>query len=175
MSPPAAVPEQTDVFDRYRWWVLFGAGLPLAFIVRARAVRGGDTRIAIIQDMDNQPMSKPQARSPIFADERAMRPVIPGTVARGELRDDERFYRGKVNDEWITEFPMTVTEIFVRRGQQRFDIFCATCHGLTGAGKLVLVVTMFMGRIGLLALAIPRSRPYPVHVLDHPQGEVLIG
>ena len=47
--------------------------------------------------------------------------------------------------------------------------------GLTGAGKLVLVITMFMGRIGLLALAIPRSRPYPVHVLDRPQGEVLIG
>jgi trk system potassium uptake protein TrkH len=47
--------------------------------------------------------------------------------------------------------------------------------GLTAVGKLVLVVTMFMGRIGLLALAIPRSRPYPVHVLDHPQGEVLIG
>jgi trk system potassium uptake protein TrkH len=47
--------------------------------------------------------------------------------------------------------------------------------GLTGVGKLVLVITMFMGRIGLLALAIPRSRPYPVHVLDHPQGEVLIG
>jgi trk system potassium uptake protein TrkH len=47
--------------------------------------------------------------------------------------------------------------------------------GLTAGGKLVLVVTMFMGRIGLLALAIPRSRPYPVHVLDYPQGEVLIG
>jgi trk system potassium uptake protein TrkH len=47
--------------------------------------------------------------------------------------------------------------------------------GLTGIGKLILIVTMFMGRIGLLALAIPRSRPYPVHVLDYPQGEVLIG
>jgi trk system potassium uptake protein TrkH len=46
---------------------------------------------------------------------------------------------------------------------------------LTAVGKLVIVFTMFMGRIGLLALAIPRSRPYPVHVLDHPQGEVLIG
>jgi trk system potassium uptake protein TrkH len=46
---------------------------------------------------------------------------------------------------------------------------------LTTAGKLILIVTMFMGRIGLLALAIPRSRPYPVHVLDYPQGEVLIG
>jgi trk system potassium uptake protein TrkH len=47
--------------------------------------------------------------------------------------------------------------------------------GLTSVGKLVLVVTMFMGRIGLLALAIPRARPYPVHLLDYPQGEVLIG
>jgi trk system potassium uptake protein TrkH len=47
--------------------------------------------------------------------------------------------------------------------------------GLTAVGKLVLIVTMFMGRIGLLALAIPRARPYPVHVLDYPQGEVLIG
>ncbi|UCF96985.1 MAG: hypothetical protein JSV89_17675 [Spirochaetaceae bacterium] len=46
---------------------------------------------------------------------------------------------------------------------------------LTAVGKLVLVVTMFMGRIGLLALAIPPARPYPVHVLDYPQGEVLIG
>ena len=47
--------------------------------------------------------------------------------------------------------------------------------GLTAVGKLVLIFTMFMGRIGLLALAIPRSRPYPVHLLDYPQGEVLIG
>jgi len=46
---------------------------------------------------------------------------------------------------------------------------------LTVVGKLVVVVTMFMGRIGLLALAIPRSRPYPVHVLDYPEGEVMIG
>jgi trk system potassium uptake protein TrkH len=46
---------------------------------------------------------------------------------------------------------------------------------LTVVGKLVIVVTMFMGRIGLLALAIPRSRPYPVHVLDYPEGEVMIG
>jgi trk system potassium uptake protein TrkH len=50
----------------------------------------------------------------------------------------------------------------------------ATPH-LTVIGKLVIVGTMFMGRIGLLALAIPRSRPYPTHVLDYPEGEVMIG
>jgi trk system potassium uptake protein TrkH len=47
--------------------------------------------------------------------------------------------------------------------------------GLTEVGKLVIIVIMFMGRIGLLALAIPRSKPYPVQVLDYPEGEVMIG
>ena len=84
---------------------------------------------------------------------------------------------------------LTITELWVaghRTGvfSLAFETFSAfgtvglslgATAGLTGAGKLVLVVTMFMGRIGLLALAIPRSRPYPVHVLDYPQGEVLIG
>jgi len=84
---------------------------------------------------------------------------------------------------------LTITELWV--AGHRIDVFSLAFEtfsafgtvglslgataGLTGSGKLVLVVTMFMGRIGLLALAIPRSRPYPVHVLDYPQGEVLIG
>ena len=72
----------------------------------------------------------------------------------------------------IDAFPL-VFETFSAFGTVGLSL--GATPGLTGAGKLVLVVTMFMGRIGLLALAIPRSRPYPVHVLDHPQGEVLIG
>jgi trk system potassium uptake protein TrkH len=84
---------------------------------------------------------------------------------------------------------LTITELWV--ADHRIDVFSLVFEtfsafgtvglslgatpGLTGVGKLVLVVTMFMGRIGLLALAIPRSRPYPVNVLDYPQGEVLIG
>jgi trk system potassium uptake protein TrkH len=84
---------------------------------------------------------------------------------------------------------LTITEL--RLAGHRIDVFSlifetfsafgtvglslGATPGLTGVGKLVLVVTMFMGRIGLLALAIPRSRPYPVQILDHPQGEVLIG
>jgi trk system potassium uptake protein TrkH len=47
--------------------------------------------------------------------------------------------------------------------------------GLTAVGKLVIIVIMFMGRIGLLALAIPPSKPYPAHMLDYPEGEVMIG
>jgi trk system potassium uptake protein TrkH len=84
---------------------------------------------------------------------------------------------------------LTVTELWF--AGHRIDVFALifeTCSAfgtvglslgatptLTTVGKLVLVVTMFMGRIGLLALAIPPARPYPVHVLDYPRGEVLIG
>jgi trk system potassium uptake protein TrkH len=86
-------------------------------------------------------------------------------------------------------FALTVTEMWFAKHQIDvfsliFETFSAfgtvglslgATPTLTAVGKLVLIVTMFMGRIGLLALAIPPSRPYPVHVLDYPQGEVLIG
>lgn len=108
--------------------------LPLAFIARARAVRSDQPRIHVFQDMDNQPRYNPQAASAIFADGRAMRPEIPGTVARGELHGDDALYRGKIGEEWVAEIPLPVTEPFVRRGQERFTIYCAPCHGLNGAG-----------------------------------------
>ncbi len=123
-------------------WILYAAvvavvasWLPLAFIARARAVRSDTTRLQIVQDMDNQPRLNPQAASPVFADGRAMRPNVPGTIARGQLRTDDFLYRGKVGTDWATGFPMPVTEAVVRRGQERFNIFCAPCHGMTGAGN----------------------------------------
>jgi hypothetical protein len=122
-------------------WVVYTAiiavvasWLPIALIARARAVRTDETRIQIFQDMDNQPRYNPQAPSAIFADGRAMRPEIPGTVARGRLDENEAVHRGQINGEWVTDIPLPITEPFVRRGQERFGIFCATCHGLNGAG-----------------------------------------
>lgn len=122
-------------------WVVYTATvavvaswLPFALIARARAVREDQTRIQIFQDMDNQPRYNPQAPSAIFADGRAMRPEIPGTVARGQLNENDAVYRGQVNGEWVADIPLPITEAFVRRGQDRYAIFCATCHGLNGAG-----------------------------------------
>jgi trk system potassium uptake protein TrkH len=47
--------------------------------------------------------------------------------------------------------------------------------GLSTAGKLIIIATMFLGRVGLIALAMPQPRQYPVHILDYPDGEVMIG
>jgi mono/diheme cytochrome c family protein len=109
--------------------------VPFALVARARATKSALPRVHPIQDMDNQPKFKLQQVNGLFADSRAMRPAIPGTVARGALRADEHFYAGKVNGEWATTFPEPVTRQVMERGQARFGIFCATCHGLSGYGN----------------------------------------
>ena len=108
--------------------------MPLALIARARAVRSDEPKIHLVQDMAKQPRCNPQAPSPIFADGRAMRPNVPGTVARGQLRADDHLYRGRVDGDWAQYNALAITEALVRHGQQRFGIYCATCHGLAGAG-----------------------------------------
>jgi mono/diheme cytochrome c family protein len=123
-------------------WILYAAAvlvvlswLPLLLIARARATKSPDPRIHLVQDMGIQPKFGPQSPNPAFADQRAMRPPAPGTVARGQLQNDDHYYRGKVNGDWAVEFPVEVTSALVSRGRQRFDIYCATCHGVDGAGN----------------------------------------
>jgi len=122
-------------------WALYAAAiavvlswLPLALIARARAVRSPIPRIAIFQDMDNQPAHRPQSVARIFADRRAMRPRVPGTVARGEAAEAV-LVTGRRGADWADRSPLPVTEAFVRRGRERYDIFCATCHGWVGDGN----------------------------------------
>ena len=108
--------------------------VPLAVILRARNTMSSKPRIHIIQDMDNQQKFKTQARNRLFADRRAMRKPATGTVARGELNGDDAYYRGMVGEDWIETLPIPVTMQLMERGRERFDVFCAPCHGLAGAG-----------------------------------------
>jgi mono/diheme cytochrome c family protein len=70
------------------------AVLPPLWIARARVVRSDQPRWHTFIDMDYQPKFKPQTVSTLFADGRADRLPVAGTVARGQLRDDMRLNRG---------------------------------------------------------------------------------
>jgi mono/diheme cytochrome c family protein len=116
--------------------------VPLVLIMRARHVQTTKPRIHIIPDMDNQARYKPQQRNPLFADRRAMRPPVEGTVARGQLGDDLVLVRGITDGDdwtsWVDAIPVSVTMQIVRRGRQRYDIYCSPCHGLGGYGDGVV-------------------------------------
>jgi mono/diheme cytochrome c family protein len=113
------------------------AAVPFALAAKARYTHSPHTRIHIIQDMDSQPKYKAQRENPVFPDGRSTRLPEAETVAVGELRDDDHFFRGQDHGVWARTFPVTfrTDEAAMQRGQQRFGIYCAPCHGLGGEGN----------------------------------------
>jgi mono/diheme cytochrome c family protein len=113
------------------------ATIPFSLAAYARESKSENTRIHIIPDMDFQQKFKAQRANPLFADQRAGRPQVEGTVAVGELADDDHFHRGKVGGAWARTFPaqVEVTETTMERGEERFGIYCTPCHGQAGEGQ----------------------------------------
>jgi mono/diheme cytochrome c family protein len=99
----------------------------------------GLTMTACRRGMVDQQRVKPLAEDNFFADGRGARVPPEHTVARGELRADEQFYSGKIGDRLAATFPLPVTRELLTRGQERFDIYCAVCHGRTGDGNGMIV------------------------------------
>jgi len=112
------------------------------------AVVGGCTQerpsknppIHLIKDMDNQPKYKAQAESKFFDDGATMRQPVPGTVARGYLRNDNEFYLGKNPDgSFVKTAPIDITAQNLQRGHERYDIYCSPCHSRVGDGKGIMI------------------------------------
>ena len=91
------------------------------------------------QKMADQPRYEPLSRSTFFGDDRAARPLVEGTVARGQLRTDEHLYTGKEAGKLVDTFPFPVTLAVLTRGQLRFNIFCSPCHDRVGTGQGMIV------------------------------------
>jgi mono/diheme cytochrome c family protein len=99
---------------------------PLALVILAVGCR---------IDMHVQPRENPLAKSDFFPDHRSARPVVEGTVARGELRADKYFYTGKLGNNPGDYMPFAVTRDDLVRGQVRYNIYCAPCHSRVGDGN----------------------------------------
>ena len=124
-------------------------GLVLLSVVLVSACR---------QDMQDQPKFIPMRPSKFFANGSSARLLVEGTVPRGYLRENKALYTGKkegapaapapapapasgapvvgaaLYPDMVTEMPVSVNKELIERGQQRFQIFCSACHGLTGNG-----------------------------------------
>jgi mono/diheme cytochrome c family protein len=117
-------------------------------------------------DMQDQPRYKAFKKSDFFSDNKAMRELPEGTVARGFLRENKAFYSGKKDNAGnttsapaaaaaatdssgntvVTSFPdvieknpVPVTQELLDRGEQRYKVFCIVCHGPVGSGDGMVV------------------------------------
>jgi len=100
--------------------------LPLSLLVLAAGCR---------LDMHVQPRYNPLAKSDFFADQRSARPLVEGTVARGDLREDSYLYTGKLGNNPGDYMPFRVTKDDLERGRIRFNIYCSPCHSRVGDGN----------------------------------------
>jgi len=90
-------------------------------------------------NMDFQERFDPQEANSFFADNRSMRPPVPGTIARGTLREDAAFYEGRAADGgFVVDMPVPATRELLTRGQSRYNIFCEPCHGGAGDGEGII-------------------------------------
>lgn len=92
------------------------------------------TVVSCRQDMHDQPKFRGNRGTSFYADKRSVRPVVEDTVARGQLRLDDRFYTGKGDGKPLADLPVPVTAALLSRGRERYNIFCAPCHDRTGSG-----------------------------------------
>jgi len=143
--------------------------LPFACIYKARNSLSTLPRIHVIQGMDNQPRYKSQQANPLFADTREERPPVEGTVARGLLAEDDGRNRGLRDGAWVEAFPKAVTDGVLKRGQERFQIYCAPCHGLAGSGDGIVAVRADRLQEGTW---VPPSSLHAASVLARPVGHL---
>jgi mono/diheme cytochrome c family protein len=89
--------------------------------------------------MEDQPKYEPFEASTFFDDGMSARPLVPHTVARGQLRADSHLYAGQVEGRQAEEFPFAITAEVMARGQERYNIYCTPCHGYAGYGDGIVV------------------------------------
>jgi mono/diheme cytochrome c family protein len=122
---------------------------PLAFggLAGCREQTSDDSPILLERNMYDQERYNPESFSGFFPDHRTMRLPVPGTLARDRYEDDPEVATGLLPDRsgYVLTIPQGLVqhsggaEKLVLRGQERFAIFCAPCHGLTGDGKGMVV------------------------------------
>ena len=132
---------------RFAYYTLAFVVVLLLSVMGFRGLRSTRPPIEVFPDMDHQAKYKPQAGSKFFADGRADRPLPAGTVPFGRdarqadpayLRADDFRYEGKLADgSFGRGFPagLDITGAFIERGQGRYQIYCAPCHGTLGDGN----------------------------------------
>jgi hypothetical protein len=81
------------------------------------------------QEMADQPRYEPLEASAFFADGQSSRPLPDGVIARGHLHTEAE----------AKTYPMPVTLGVIKRGQERYNIYCSPCHDMIGTGQGMIV------------------------------------
>lgn len=117
--------------------------------------------------MQHQRGYRPFEASAQFPDGRVMQPPPAGTVPRGEVLGRPGLTRGVLSSgAYTAEIPVPLTRALLERGRDRFDVYCAPCHGVRGDGISMVATNMTLRRPPSLidepVLSFPPGRVFQV-------------
>jgi mono/diheme cytochrome c family protein len=94
--------------------------------------------------LDTQPYNRPLSANGFFSDGRSARTLVSGTVPQTDQRADDPALTGLAADgKPLAGFPEPVSNDLIKRGQDRYEIYCLVCHGVDGHGDGKAVVFGF--------------------------------
>ena len=182
---------------RYFFISLTLAVIAVIAIAGFRGDKSENPPMVIFNDMDRQPRLNAQHTSDFYADGRAAREPIDGTVPQGfTLKGDFDATQGSnarkldgpagfastpgyentglVGENWGTGIPLEPINLAVlERGKERYTINCAMCHGHAGDGTGIISKMGFGGIANLLE---GRFQTMPdghiFHTITHGKGNM---
>ncbi|MBN8470837.1 c-type cytochrome [Corallococcus exiguus] len=126
------------------------------------ALLGGMAACDDTDPMASQPRAEAFGASEFFDDGRAMRPLVPGTVAQ-EWRTRGDTQGLTAEGTWLQAVPVPLTRQLLEEGRTAYETWCAVCHGLTGDGDAVVARKM------------PQRRPPGLFVPHDHASQVVYG
>ena len=119
---------------RYVYLIFIVGVIGALAILGPRGAKSTRPPLEVFSDMDRMPKYDPQAESAFFADGRTDRMPVEGAVARGAFYENEYLATGKNGENFGKGFPIDVSNKAMARGEERYNIYCAVCHGAAGDG-----------------------------------------
>jgi mono/diheme cytochrome c family protein len=168
---------------RLSFGILIIAGVMALAFAGFRGQKTSLTHVEWFNDMAHQAKFQPQHRSDFFADGRAERQPVKGTVPIGFqlpgrysqtggsnkfgtfTSQPDYFSTGRMGEVYGDGIPDQLAAggvEFVNRGHERYDIHCAICHGRAGAGDGVIK------SFGLMTVASLLNQP----IAEQPDGKI---
>ncbi|HKP60532.1 MAG TPA: cytochrome c [Polyangiales bacterium] len=96
--------------------------------------------------MIDQPRGKAYRASPYFADGRLMQAPPDGTVPHDRLVGPPELIEGLAGADYVKAVPLSLDRALLTRGRSRYELFCATCHGIDGSGSSQVAQNMSLRR-----------------------------
>ena len=119
----------------FTFWVL--AVVVTVTIAGYRGQTSTKPPLEVFPDMKRQAKLRPETTTKFagWSDGQSSRVHPTGTVSREANWDDTPYNTGKVGAAFVDAIPVPVTAQMLKRGQERFTIYCQPCHGAAGDGK----------------------------------------